>query len=217
MKKPLSRFSPFNREHGMQVPHSRRRFLEIIALTSTGALMSSLAQSSAPLQPETFQFKDDGAIPNNKLPLLLYRGAFPADTPDLASAIERRYAKNNWSGTWRAGVFPFHHYHSTTHEALTVYSGTATLQLGGEQGRKFDVKVGDMIIIPAGVGHKRLSSDPDFGVVGSYPEGRRWDLLRGEPGERPKADRNIAAVPMPKDDPLQGPDGPLIQIWKAVP
>ncbi|HEY5894929.1 MAG TPA: cupin domain-containing protein [Chthoniobacterales bacterium] len=179
--------------------------------------MSALAQSSASLQPETFLFKDDGSIPNNKLPLLIYRGAFPASTPDLASVIEGRYAENDWSGTWRAGVFPFHHYHSTTHEVLTVYSGTATLQLGGVQGSKFDVKAGDMIIIPAGVGHKRLSSDPDFGVVGAYPEGRRWDLLRGEPGERPQADRNIAAVPLPKNDPLYGPGGPLIQIWKAVP
>lgn len=178
--------------------------------------MSLIAQSSAPVQPETFYFKDDGSIPNNKLPFLLYRGAFPADTPDLASAIESRYAQNAWSGTWRASIFPFHHYHSTTHEALTVYSGAATLQLGGESGRQFDVKAGDLIIIPAGVGHKRVSNDADFAVVGAYPEGRRWDLLRGEPGERPQADRNIAAVPLPKNDPFFGLNGPLIQIWRAV-
>jgi uncharacterized protein YjlB len=43
---------------------------------------------------------------------------------------------------------------------------------------------------------------------------RRWDLLRGLPGERPQADRNIAAVPLPESDPLCGSDGPLKRIWK---
>ena len=74
--------------------------------------MNLMAQ---PIQPEKAYFKDDGSIPNNALPLPLYR---QSDTPDLPSAIEERFAKNNWTGSWRAGVFPFHHYHSTTHEVL---------------------------------------------------------------------------------------------------
>jgi uncharacterized protein YjlB len=101
----------------------------------------------------------------------------------------------------------------TTHEVLGVYRGTATLQLGGEKGRQFVVKAGDVIVIPAGVGHKRLQSSAGFRVVGAYPGGRQWDLLRGLRGERPQADRNIAAVPSPDNDPLYGPAGPLKQIW----
>ena len=77
--------------------------------------MNLMAQ---PIQPEKAYFKDDGSIPNNVLPLLLYRQAFAPDTPGLPSAIEERFAKNNWTGSWRAGVFPFHHYQSTTHEVL---------------------------------------------------------------------------------------------------
>jgi uncharacterized protein YjlB len=170
-----------------------------------------------PIQPEKVYFKDDGSIPNSPLPLLLYQRAFARDTPDLPSAIEQRFAKGGWTGSWRAGVFPFQHYHSTTHEVLAVHRGTATLQFGGEKGRKFAVKPGDVIVIPAGVGHKRVESSEDFGVVGAYPGGRRWDLLRGLPGERPEADRNIAAVPLPENDPIYGPNGPLRTFWEAKP
>ena len=126
---------------------------------------------------EKAYFEDDGSIPNSALPLLPYRQAFPPGTPAFASAIEEHLAKNGWTGSWRVGVFPFHHYHSTTHEVLAVYRGMATLQLGGEKGRKFAVKPGDVIAIPAGVGHKRVESIEDFTVVGAYPGGRQWDLL----------------------------------------
>jgi len=175
-----------------------------------------MAQQPTPVQPEQFVFTDDGSIPNNKLPLLIYRQAFASGKSDLASAIEERFAQNNWTGSWRASVFTFHHYHSTTHEVLAVYRGEATLQLGGEEGEKLEVKPGDVIVIPAGMGHKRLESSADFGVVGAYPGGRQWDLLRGLPGERPQADRNIAAVPLPDNDPVYGSDGPLNQLWSAA-
>jgi uncharacterized protein YjlB len=194
----------------------RRKFLALLASLALGGF-PLMAQRPASVQPENFVFADDGSIPNNPLPLLLYRQAFSTDTPDLASAIETRFGANDWTGSWRASVFPFHHYHSTTHEVLGVYRGTATLQLGGEKGRKFDVKPGDVIVIPAGVGHKRVASSADFGVVGAYPGGRQWDLLRGLPGERPQADRTIAAVPLPETDPIYGADGPLRKIWAEKP
>ena len=93
-----------------------------------------------PIQPEKAYFKDDGSIPNNAVPLLLYRQAFAPDTPDLPSAIEERFAKNNWTGSWRASVFPFHHYHSTTHEVLGVYRGTAPLQLSQEESNFIQIR-----------------------------------------------------------------------------
>ena len=95
---------------------------------------------------------------------------------------------------------------------LGVYSGAATLRLGGEHGKEVEVRAGDVIVIPAGVGHKNLGASDDFGVVGAYPDGRHWDLLTGKPGERPKADQNIAALPSPDNDPVYGPDGPLRKI-----
>ncbi|WP_461077290.1 cupin domain-containing protein [Spirosoma flavus] len=163
--------------------------------------------------PETFIFTDDGQIPNSKLSLLLYRKAFSETGSAGATWLEKRFAANNWTNSWRNGVFPYHHYHSITHEVLGVYSGSATLQLGGEKGKKVDVTAGDIIVIPAGVGHKKLESSPDFGVVGAYPDGRDFDVLRGQPGERPQADKNIVNVPVPKTDPLQGQSGGLVTLW----
>jgi uncharacterized protein YjlB len=134
---------------------------------------------------------------------------------DPASSLEERFAANHWTDSWRNGIYPFHHYHSTSHEVLGIYQGSATVRLGGEGGQDFIVEAGDIIVIPAGVGHKNLASSGDLGVVGAYPDGRSYDLLKGRPGERPQADLNIAAVPMPGQDPVYGSDGPLKRIWLA--
>lgn len=77
-----------------------------------------------------------------------------------------------------------------------------------------EVEAGDVIVIPAGVAHKRESASADFLVVGAYPPGQKWDLLRGEDGERPEADERIAEVPLPQTDPVGGAAGPLLRAWK---
>ncbi|MFD1142694.1 cupin domain-containing protein [Larkinella insperata] len=171
-----------------------------------------MAQSTP--EPEAHLFKDDGTIPNSRYPLLIYHNAFSETGSAGASWLEKRFAANNWTNSWRNGVFPYHHYHSISHEVLGVYSGSALLHLGGEQGEKIRVKTGDVVVIPAGVGHKRLDASADFGVVGAYPDGRDYDVLRGQPGDRPKADQNIAAVPLPQTDPLLGRESGLVRIWK---
>jgi len=160
----------------------------------------------------TVSFADDGTFPNNRLPLLFYEEALPRDevTPE---ALERLFAACGWPPAWRASVYTFHHYHSTAHETLGIARGAARLMLGGPEGQEFDVRAGDVIVIPAGVAHKRLSSSGDFLVVGCYPLGQDWDLLRGEPGDRPQADQNIAQVPLPETDPVGGTDGPLVERW----
>ncbi len=163
--------------------------------------------------PEEYVFVDDGKIPNNKLPLLLYQNAFSERGSSGADWLERQFKINDWTNSWRNGIYSFHHYHSTSHEVLGVYSGNALVHLGGEKGEKIKIKAGDIIIIPAGVGHKNLQSN-GLGVLGAYPEGRNWDLLRGLPGERPQADNNIAALPIPGQDPLLGASEGLVNIWK---
>jgi len=168
------------------------------------------------VEPEQFTFKDDGVFPGSVLPALLYRVAITTDTKDRASVFERGFAQNDWCNSWRNGVYSFAHYHSTSHEVLGVYDGSATLRLGGEQGKNVEVRAGDLIVIPAGVAHQNIGASADFAVVGAYPDGREWDLLRGQPGERPKADRTIAALPIPDYDPIYGADGPLRQIWKSA-
>lgn len=161
------------------------------------------------------KFFDDGTFPNSRLPLLFYEEALPryASGPEQMEAL---FAANGWPPSWRASIFTYHHYHSTAHETLGVVAGSARLMLGGPEGREFDVEPGDVIVIPAGVAHCRLDSSGDFLVVGCYPPGQNWDLLRGVAGERPHADHNIARVPLPKTDPVRGDDGPLQLRWSAA-
>ena len=166
--------------------------------------------SAHPLAPS-------GSIPNNvRCPLLAYPQAVSLSGPDPAALFERLFADNGWVGSWRNGVFPFHHFHSTAHEVLGVYRGSARLQLGGPQGPVFEVQPGDVVIVPAGVAHKNLGSLPaaqPFGVVGAYPVGQWPDMNRGREGERPRADRAIAQVALPAADPVYGARGPLNGHW----
>jgi uncharacterized protein YjlB len=170
-------------------------------------------EDEMPDDPETFLFADDGTFPNSRLPLLLYRSAIsPAEaTPE---ALEQLFAGNDWPPQWRSGIYSFHHYHSTSHETLGIAGGSARLMLGGPEGRELSVGVGDVIVIPAGVAHRRLEASDDFLVVGAYPPAMEWDLLKGEPGNRPRADRNIDAVPMPECDPVRGRSGGLLKAWR---
>jgi uncharacterized protein YjlB len=175
-----------------------------------------MSQQQDFVQPEQMIFKDDGVFPNSLLPLLCYRQAIAIAAKHPASIFEQRFAANDWTNCWRNGVYPFPHYHSTSHEVLGAYAGAATLRLGGQRGKDVEVQAGDVVVIPAGVAHQNLGSSDDFGVVGAYPGGRKWDLLRGLPGERPRADHNIAALPIPDNDPIYGAQGPLRTIWKLT-
>jgi len=157
-------------------------------------------------------FEDDGKIPNNRLPLLLYRDVFGERNEKGAEWLENYFSSLNWSNSWRNGIYPFHHYHSTTHEVLGFYSGSALVHLGGERGKKIRINAGDIVVIPAGVGHKNLGST-DLGIVGAYPDGRSWDMNYGKEDERPKADMNIAVVPIPETDPIFGKEEGLTRIW----
>jgi uncharacterized protein YjlB len=162
--------------------------------------------------PDTFVFADDGAIPNSSLPLLVYRQAVPPD----AAAIERIFTANRWPAAWRAGVHPFQHFHSEAHEVLGVAEGETQVQFGGPNGQMLTVRAGDVVVVPAGVGHCRQSESEGLVIVGAYPDNTpSRDLRRGKPDEHEEVVRNIAAVPLPQADPVGGPDGPLGRIWGA--
>jgi uncharacterized protein YjlB len=166
------------------------------------------------VQPEAIRFEDDGAIPNNRLPFLVYPGAVAVRGADPAAIFEAIFAANDWRGAWRNGVYPFPHYHSIAHEVLGIARGEARVRFGGAHGRVLTVRPGDVVVIPAGVGHQNLGSSPDLLVVGAYPGGAEWDLCRGRPEERPRVLENIAKVPLPSADPVYGTDGPLLEHWR---
>jgi uncharacterized protein YjlB len=166
--------------------------------------------------PACLVFADDGRIPNSRLPVLLYRGVLNARSRDMAAAFEELFAAHDWHGAWRDGIYPFHHFHSTTHEVLGVARGWVEVRLGGEAGASLRLEAGDVVVIPAGVGHKHERSSASFLVVGAYPEGRDWDVCRGEPGDRARALTNLAVVPLPTTDPVHGAAGPLRAAWSAT-
>lgn len=156
----------------------------------------------------------DAEIPNNpRLALLVYPGAVCLPERDPASAFEQLFSANDWVGCWRDGIFPFHHYHSTAHEVLGIYSGSALAQLGGEQGVTLTLSPGDVVIIPAGVGHKKLSSSGGLGVVGAYPRGQQPDMCRASSASRDRGAERVARVPVPARDPVHGADGPMCRHW----
>ncbi len=165
---------------------------------------------------KTIRLAPDGAIPNNRrLPLQIYPQAVVATGNDPAAVFEDRFGTHAWGRTWRNGVFAFHHYHSTAHEVLGVYRGMARIRFGGPQGMTTEVRAGDVVVIPAGVAHQRISSSVDFAVVGAYPRGQTPDLHRGQPGERPGTDANIRPVTRPPADPVHGTSGGLMNGWPA--
>ncbi len=157
---------------------------------------------------------ENGNFPNNaNLPLMIYKGAFLIHPNDDAEVIKRVFAKNGYSNAWIDGIFDYHHYHSNTHEVMGVYCGKADVQFGGEHGVCIELDKGDVVVVPAGVAHKKLQASDDFTVVGAYPNGADYNLKYGGNDERPQADEDIAKVKNPDSDPVYGSKGHLFECW----
>lgn len=72
------------------------------------------------IEPLTVVFEDDGLVPNNPMPFLVYKGAVAIGGGDPEQTIEQLFGANGWGDMWRNGIFDYLHYHSTVHEALGV-------------------------------------------------------------------------------------------------
>ncbi|CAD6928152.1 unnamed protein product [Tilletia controversa] len=216
--------------------------------------MSATNASSDP--PAVILLDSDGyspmARPSN-LPALHYKRALAhlLTEPDAASAaaaeessnsrkkpktpaerVEAHLRQRGWESTWRFGMYKHAHYHSTTHELLTVLTGTSSILLGGRKAsssssstpveetpaptgttkQEIHLEPGDILILPAGYTHEALSHSPDFLLVGSYPEGSApWDMKFPEnPTECDKVSEVIAEAsapraPLPDDKPSTAP------------
>jgi uncharacterized protein YjlB len=162
---------------------------------------------------EPFMLAPNGWVPNNaRLAVLLWRGALADGEGDCAARFEALFAEHGWPPQWRDGVFDYHHYHSTAHEALGFASGEAQLIVGGPEGRVVDVRAGDVLLLPAGTGHCLSTSGPRLQVVGAYPPGQQWDIRRDALTE----DARIAmlALPFPARDPVGGEYGSSAGRWR---
>ena len=155
-------------------------------------------------------------IPNTSIqsnPLMIYHGAFNATPAELTRRLE---AVGEVMPQWTYTMYSQTHFHSTTNEVLAVVAGRARLCFGGENNpERFEptVQRGDLIIVPAGVGHRLLDDvgRESFKMVGSYPHQKQWDMCYGQPGEEERVN-GIRNVEWFHQDPLYGADGPALHV-----
>jgi uncharacterized protein YjlB len=165
-------------------------------------------------EPLAIVFKDDGLVPNNILPFLVYQSAINLNRDRPEETIEALFDENGWGGMWRNGVYDYLHYHSTVHEALGVARGRARVRFGGDHGKELKISAGDVAILPAGTGHQCITASDDFCVIGAYPPGSKMEITRPTPENHAKALKTIPEVKQPESDPVMGKDGPLVRLWR---
>jgi uncharacterized protein YjlB len=167
--------------------------------------------------PLAFRFDFDGDVPNSLLPALVYADALDLSaSKDPEGDVEALFKQNGWGrDMWRDGVYPYVHYHPRIHEALGVARGSAILRIGGDRGETLNVQAGDVLVLPAGTGHQRLSASKDFCVIGAYPPEGEYSLCRV--GDQDAYTRGLQTAPnvaVPESDPVHGVNGPLPQLWR---
>jgi uncharacterized protein YjlB len=155
-------------------------------------------------------------FPNSKLPVLIYRNAInlPAQKNKAAAIAQKIFIKNGWSNSWKNGIYDYHHYHSTTHECMAVCMGAAFVILGGPSGKRVKLNLGDVLVIPVGVGHKCATKTSDFLCVGAYPGGKDYDIKLGNAEEYKEACKRINNISLPENDPVFGEQGYLKSFWE---
>jgi uncharacterized protein YjlB len=69
------------------------------------------------------------------------------------------------------------------------------------------LKKGDVLILPAGVGHKKIKGTPSLKVVGAYSVDKQYDMKTGKV--------KLKKIPIPETDPVFGKKGNLLKAWKS--
>lgn len=153
-------------------------------------------------------------LPNTSIqrkPLLIYHGAFQG----TASQIEAHLSSVGVVvPQWRYTMYSTTHFHSNTHEVLSIFSGSAKLCFGGEDNPERLETVaekGDVFVLPAGVAHRLLEDYGEFEMIGSYPKGHSWDMCYGKPNEEKKVEA-IGKISWFARDPVYGDEGPVLDV-----
>jgi uncharacterized protein YjlB len=212
-------FSFFNQTHK---PLSWKRVkVRSWHIFSSGKLKNKVKQSTNERVNQNphvlhFKLKRNKNFPNSRLPVLIYKEGLqlPKQKNRAARIIETIFTRNGWSNCWSNGIYDFHHYHSITHECMAVSKGTVRIILGGPNGKSIQLEQGDVLILPAGVAHKRLRASKDFLCVGGYPQGKDYDMNYGLAAELNKTLSHIRKLSSPACDPLYGDKGFLKAYWK---
>ena len=131
---------------------------------------------------------------------------------DRAVACEAMFARNDWPHSWRNGIHPYHHYHTTAHEVLG--SRAAAPACGSAAGRPNCRAARRRCRRDPGRGRAQArGASGDLLVIGSYPRGQNPDMCHAKPDRHDRAAANIAAVPLPATDPVTGTATPLLDHW----
>tara|TARA_R110000824_G_scaffold401791_1_gene616485 strand:- start:1431 stop:1949 length:519 start_codon:yes stop_codon:yes gene_type:complete len=166
--------------------------------------------------PETLHLDSDETTgyPNSPLPVLIYRQVLDTGSAEeRAESFEAMFKRHGWPPAWRYHLYDFDHFHSTAHEALGIFRGQAKARLGGPNGRELMLYAGDVLVLPAGVGHACVEADEDFCMVGAYPPGQEADIERGDSVQLAAAQSRVAAVALPEDSPV---GGSITALWEQV-
>src|ERR1700722_11945817 len=150
--------SPRKRPRKQPRKRQRKRQREREALTSVESTLilkhrrMAMSVVSADVEPLAFVFADDGSVPNNPMPFLVYKQAISVDNDHPEKTIEGLFGANGLGYMWRNGVPDYLHYHATVHEALGIARGHALVRFGGDKGGEMELVAGDVAILPAGTG-----------------------------------------------------------------
>lgn len=98
---------------------------------------------------------------------------------------------------------------------LGIARGKGRVRFGGNKGKIFTLKAGDIAVLPAGTGHQCLSAGDEFLVIGAYPPTGTYDECTSVE-DRQRALKAIPKVSVPRKDPVYGAGGPLSKLWKKA-
>jgi uncharacterized protein YjlB len=169
------------------------------------------------VKPRQLSFVSAEDAPNNpRLPVLLYRKVLPLQARGKAETFRAHFEENDWRGIWRDTIYTYRHFHTNAHEALGIARGNAVVELGGENGKKIKLQAGDLLILPAGTAHRRISGSKNFSVIGAYPKGQaKYDMCR-DLCDCKNAPARITRTKLPESDPFYGVAGPLMMVWHGM-
>src|SRR5687768_15047118 len=116
-----------------------------------------------PVAPRELRLSPSADAPNNPaLPVLVYRGVLGRQASEKERLFQQHFAGSGWRGVWKSGIYDYNHFHPDAHEALGIASGSAKVQVGGEAGKTLDLEAGDLIVLPAGTGHRKISGSENL-------------------------------------------------------
>jgi uncharacterized protein YjlB len=156
--------------------------------------------------PRKLYFEKASDVPNSPLPVVLIRSVLAPNANKKGRRFREAFERNGWTGIWTDTIYDYMHFHSNAHEVLGIAEGKVTVLLGGAEGRRFRLKAGDMLAIPAGVGHRRVGEATGLKVIGAYPHGQSHFTMK-------RTGRAVPRVKLPDTDPFYGPAGALTQCW----